>query len=545
MSRHLRLLSLCCAGLVGLLAACVPAATPSAIPPSPTPTTASLSTETAVSPTQFPAVTASPTPVGTPAGGDTGQLVFSSNRNGAYADLYVMNLDGSGLTLLAQGDLNFFAGPWSPDGHKLLYTGFGLVHSYVGVMNADGSNQTDLSQQPNTDEAFPAWSTDGQHIAFTSRRDGNNEIYVMGADGSQPTRLTTAPGDDFAPAWSPDGARLAFVSDRDRDTGFYSLYIMDADGSHITRLTQDQGIDYAPAWSPDGTRLVFRSDQNGAADIYMVKADGSDLHALTSNQGNNWSPTWSPDGQQIIFQTNRDGNWEIYLMNADGTQPRNLTQNPADDQYPFLKPSPTTIQDRITFAPEATYGFVQGQLAAGASQTFMLAAQKNQPLFVELDSANQDVYLAIAGATGQSPILTADAKQTTWQGLLPATQDYTLTATAGGEDSNFVLNVELPRRLTFAPGAVSVVVTGTAQTGPVVSYVLSAQADQTMTATITSPQNNVFLTIYGFSDGIPLVRSAMDAASATIKLPGTQDYIVKAVQSGDPWADFTLTITIK
>ena len=40
-------------------------------------------------------------------------------------------------------------------------------------------------------------------IAFTSYRDGNNEIYVMNADGSAQTNLTNNPADDWGPSWSP------------------------------------------------------------------------------------------------------------------------------------------------------------------------------------------------------------------------------------------------------------------------------------------------------------------------------------------------------
>ena len=44
-------------------------------------------------------------------------------------------------------------------------------------------------------------------IAFMSNRDGNDEIYVMNADGSGQTRLTNNPADDFYPVWSPAGRR--------------------------------------------------------------------------------------------------------------------------------------------------------------------------------------------------------------------------------------------------------------------------------------------------------------------------------------------------
>ena len=71
-------------------------------------------------------------------------------------------------------------------------------------MDADGSNQTRLTNNPASD-AQPAWSPDGTKIAFNSDRDGNFEVYVMDADGSNQTRLTNNPADDGGPAWSPDG----------------------------------------------------------------------------------------------------------------------------------------------------------------------------------------------------------------------------------------------------------------------------------------------------------------------------------------------------
>jgi len=36
-----------------------------------------------------------------------------------------------------------------------------------------------------------------------SDRDGNWEIYVMDADGSDQTNLTSSPGNDLDPAWLP------------------------------------------------------------------------------------------------------------------------------------------------------------------------------------------------------------------------------------------------------------------------------------------------------------------------------------------------------
>jgi Tol biopolymer transport system component len=49
----------------------------------------------------------------------------------------------------------------------------------------------------------PSWSPDGRRIAFASDRDGNREIYVMNADGSGQINLTNNPADDWGSSWSP------------------------------------------------------------------------------------------------------------------------------------------------------------------------------------------------------------------------------------------------------------------------------------------------------------------------------------------------------
>lgn len=264
-------------------------------------------------------------------------ILFSSNRNGDYQDLYLQELGSGEITRMTQGDSSTFPGPFSPDGKKLLFTGFGLTNSYVGVMNADGSDPVNLTNLENVDEGFPAWSPDGSQIAFTSRRDGNNEIYLMDPYGYNLKRLTQNTSGDFAPTWSPDGKKIAFASDRDNATGVYSIYIMNTAASWVVRLTNTGGNDYSPDWSPDGNQIIFRSVKNGQFDIFSVNVDGGDPVNLTNTPADEWSPSWSPDGTMIAFQTNRDGNWEIYTMFADGSNPVNLTNNPADDQMPYWK----------------------------------------------------------------------------------------------------------------------------------------------------------------------------------------------------------------
>ena len=64
------------------------------------------------------------------------------------------------------------------------------------------------------DDVEPSGPPSGR-IAFTSDRDDNQEIYVMSADGTGQTNLTNDPAADDQAWWSPEGERIAFVSLRD------------------------------------------------------------------------------------------------------------------------------------------------------------------------------------------------------------------------------------------------------------------------------------------------------------------------------------------
>ncbi|MXY43256.1 MAG: DUF5050 domain-containing protein, partial [Dehalococcoidia bacterium] len=208
----------------------------------------------------------------------------------------------------------------------------------IYVMNADGSDQTRLTEDPAAD-SWPNWSPDGRRIAFISPRDDPDpnddhpiwEIYVMNADGSGQTRLTNDSAWHSLPRWSPDGRRIAFQSYTDEN---WEIHVMNADGSDQRRLTDNLAWDGMPSWSPDSQRIAFHTTIDENAEIYVMNADGSDQANLTNDAANDWSPSWSPDGRRIAFHSHRDGNSEIYIMNADGSDQTRLTNNPARDIRP-------------------------------------------------------------------------------------------------------------------------------------------------------------------------------------------------------------------
>ncbi len=76
--------------------------------------------------------------------------------------------------------------------------------------------------------AYPRWSKDGKRILYQSNRSGKWQIYVMNADLSNEVQLTKGEANNNFPDWSPDNSQIAFVSDRG---GNEDVYVMRADGS--------------------------------------------------------------------------------------------------------------------------------------------------------------------------------------------------------------------------------------------------------------------------------------------------------------------------
>lgn len=201
-------------------------------------------------------------------------------------------------------------------------------NSEIFVMDAHGRNVHRITKHSAIDFE-PTWSPDGQKIAFVSYRDGNgdvSQIYVMDVNGENQRNLTNNFDMwDNQPAWSPDGKSIAF-----RRLNVDEIYIMDADGGNQRPLTDGLGIDECPAWSPDGKKIVFASffgkpDMN--REICVMDADGKNIRRLTNNPARDWFPAWSPDGEKIAFVSNRNGRNDIYVIDVDGNNPQNLTNN--------------------------------------------------------------------------------------------------------------------------------------------------------------------------------------------------------------------------
>jgi TolB protein len=180
---------------------------------------------------------------------------------------------------------------WSPDGSQLMFSSSMLGNPELFVTDASGGRPKRLTFSTGASTS-PTWNPKtGQSVVFVSDRGGIPKLYMMNADGTNTTELSLPDkGYLIDPAWSPNGQMVAFSWRR--PDGNFDIYIMDPASREIRQITRDSGKNERPSWAPDGRHIVFESTRNGERQIWTMLADGSQAHQLTMT-GHNESPNWS------------------------------------------------------------------------------------------------------------------------------------------------------------------------------------------------------------------------------------------------------------
>ena len=310
---------------------------------------ASLTQTIRITPTPLPiqpteTATISPTPIG----GGGGQIAFSSDRSGT-TQIWLVNADGSGdpvqITNVSEGACQ---PDWSPDGMRLVfispcvknedqYPGAGLF-----LINVDGTGLTPLPTVPGGD-FDPAWSPDGNFIAFSSMRNsGRPRIYSIDLRDNAVTRLSGPYSYDRQPAWSPDGEQIAFVTTQ---KGPVQIWTMNKDGSNQAIYTRSaDAINTHPVWSRDGEVILFNQvDTDGGIPFIVAVSYKDGQYSEFRFDLGSWpvrEARYSPDGLWLVFESWPAGsNHDIYVMSASGAARTRLTDWERIDFDPIWRPA--------------------------------------------------------------------------------------------------------------------------------------------------------------------------------------------------------------
>ncbi len=175
---------------------------------------------------------------------DSKRIVYSIlefGQSGKPPDftLQLMDANGKNSKPLGRGVLP----AWSPDGKKILYSLAGGPFPNLVMMDADGSNTKSLADKG----MMGVWSPDGKRIAYIGEGESHQfALFVMNADGSEPTQLIKTPDHmELGPQWSADGKRLFFTrAERATADKQSQICVIDADGSNLKSLVDNASMNY-------------------------------------------------------------------------------------------------------------------------------------------------------------------------------------------------------------------------------------------------------------------------------------------------------------
>jgi dipeptidyl aminopeptidase/acylaminoacyl peptidase len=241
----------------------------------------------------------SPPPTEAAFPGANGKILFTRLEPGPPG-IYLMDADGANQSRISTSLAVDQHPAWSPDGSQIAFSRNGDIWT----MDADGTDQSNVTDTPFVHETEPSWAPDGERLVFL----GDATLKIINLTDSTILDLGMY---GVSPAWSPDGGRIAFT-----DPSVPTLRMMNSDGSNVVAIAEPFATACCPDWSPDGTQLAIAGIGGLAGPVKLVDECGGNAYTLPLPAGSQAiDPAWSPDGSKLVTWVDN----AIMIMNADGS----------------------------------------------------------------------------------------------------------------------------------------------------------------------------------------------------------------------------------
>ena len=239
------------------------------------------------------------------------RIVFSYGLSGLPSDIYTIRPDGSEFTNLTNSVFSETMPAWSPDGESIAFVSDrdGMVPRVgkwdIFVMNADGTDVTNVTRTPDAYEMEPAWAPDGVTLLFVRTSSEGSSMIALDTVSGEERSL----GRGFNPDISPDGKKV-LIDTGNGESAEDWVFMMNADGTGKQPFLSDDFDDQHAQWSPSGERIVFERDER----LAIASPSGTLIREVRPTSGRYEYPTWAPNGRRLAVL--HDG--DIYTMGPAG-----------------------------------------------------------------------------------------------------------------------------------------------------------------------------------------------------------------------------------
>ena len=211
-------------------------------------------------------------------------LFYTSYKSG-YPWIYSHNLTSGERRPFAKfAGLNASA-TISPDGNRVAMILSKAGSPDVWVCNVDGSGLKQLTPT-REDESSPCWSPDGTKICFASRLNERRALYTVPAAGGAMTLLRTAGvSNPSEPDWSPDGRMIVFTS----QMGDFNICTVPAEGGTATVLVSGED----PSWAQNSRTVIFTRRSGNRRVLSLLDVPTKRVKDTAQISGSRSQPSWA------------------------------------------------------------------------------------------------------------------------------------------------------------------------------------------------------------------------------------------------------------